>query len=86
MGFTALVTLGVKSLTSVELALQDWVVVFYLAFVLLSLSWLIFDLSQVRLRQRVDLNRFLKWCEMEEGRQVLMMLKPCLNYTKTYEI
>lgn len=66
VGFTALVTLGVKSLTNVEFAPQDWVVVFYLAFVLLSLSWLIFDVSKIRLRQRVDLNRFLKWYEMEE--------------------
>lgn len=63
--FTAVVTLGVKSLGSANLEGQEWMIVFYLILVSAWLFWLIFDLSQLPHRQRVDLNRFLKWYAME---------------------
>lgn len=63
--FTAVVTLGVKSLGSANLESQEWMIIFYLILVSAWLFWLIFDLSQLPHRQRMDLNRFLKWYAME---------------------
>lgn len=65
--FTATIGLLAKVATGANLNLEEWMIVAYLVIVFVWVFWMVFDFSQLPHRKRVDLNRFLKWYELEGG-------------------
>lgn len=62
---TGIVGLIIKLITGANLKVNELTLLIYLAIVFVWIFWAIFDFSQLPHRRRIDLNRFLKWYELD---------------------